>query len=131
MPSSKSISTTVDNVISAAARYPSAKGVLEELFPDAFSENKVYCKLGTIFLREGYDNLYALIKWNGEVRFLNITNNQFWSAEKNIKVGSLLDATRATITVGEFKRLTEGENFNSFIPLEGLLAKQITQFIKK
>lgn len=40
--------------------------------------------VGAIYRRTTTNNLYALVDWNGEIRFLNITNNHFWK-EKNFK----------------------------------------------
>lgn len=99
-------------VIQAAIECPESKTTLETLFPEVFEEQKVFSKIGVVLKRDKYPNqTYALIKWNGEVRLLNITCNFFWKGAI-IKVSQLKDINRETITVGEFLRLVgEREDF--------------------
>lgn len=97
-----------DRVIQAASECPESRATLEALFPEAFEEQKVFGKIGVVLKRDKYPNqTYALIKWNGEVRLLNITSNFFWK-EAIMKVSQLKDPNRETITVGEFLRLVGG-----------------------
>lgn len=82
---------------------PQVRQVLEGMFPQIFEDARPLLRIGCMFTRRKYmDCLYALFKWNGEVRVLNVTYNQMWKS--SLKVSDLtLDENQ--LTVGEFKRL--------------------------
>lgn len=106
----KELKVEKDRVIQAASECPESRATLEALFPEAFEEQKVFGKIGAVMKRDKYPNqTYALIKWNGEVRLLNITSNFFWK-DAIMKVSQLSDPNRETITVGEFLRLNGGRD---------------------
>lgn len=109
------ITTTKQNVISAALKYPNSAPVLRELFPDAFVDNRIYSKIGQLFMRASYPNaVYALAKSKGRVFFWNVTHNKMWDESRAIPVSSLRDPLGNNITVSEFKRLTLEQNFDDF-----------------
>lgn len=80
--------------------------ILLELFPEVKEEEeKVFCRIGSLFtIANNPRNIYALFKWNGEVRILNVTGNYMWK-RASMKVSMLRDPQGETMTVGEFKRL--------------------------
>ena len=97
-------------VIQAANECPESRATLETLFPEAFKEQKVFSRIGVILKRDSYPNqTYALIKWNGEVRLLNIISNFFWT-DAVMKVSQLKDTSKETITVEEFLKLVGGRD---------------------
>lgn len=70
-------------------------------------EEKSVCRIGSVFTRPAYPhNFYALFKWNGEVRFLNVTRNRMWSPKRNLRVSQLQDPMGETLTAKEFQRIT-------------------------
>lgn len=70
-------------------------------------EEKAVCRIGSVFTRPAYPhNFYALFKWNGEVRFLNVTRNRMWSPKRNLRVSQLQDPMGETLTTKEFQRIT-------------------------
>lgn len=101
---------TEERILYTVKKHPEIKTIIEELFPSVFEKQKVFCKIGTVLKRDKYpDSLYALFKWNGEVRLLNITANAMW--KNTIKVGELTDSENySTITFGEFMKITNGVN---------------------
>lgn len=102
------LTVTKERVLEVAKENPCAAKVLEGLFPEAFEDNRVFCTIGSLFKRKSNPNsVYAIFKWNGEVRILNVTSNYMW---KNLRmsVSSLKDAKGDTLTVSEFKKLTGG-----------------------
>lgn len=82
---------------------PQVRKVPEGMFPQIFEDARPLLRIGCLFTRQRYpDCMYALFKWNGEVRVLNVTYNQMWKS--SLKVSELtLDENQ--LTVGEFKRL--------------------------
>lgn len=105
----KELRITEKKVIETIENHPETKAVFESLFPEIFENKKVFCKIGSILKRDGYPfQTYALFKYNGEVRLLNVTGNYFWK-NASIKVGYLTDPEGNTITVGEFLKLTDGK----------------------
>jgi uncharacterized pyridoxamine 5'-phosphate oxidase family protein len=79
--------------------------ILLKLFPEVKDEEKVFCRIGSLFtITNNPKNIYALFKWNGEVRILNVTGNYMWK-RTSMKVSMLQDPHGETMTVGEFKRL--------------------------
>lgn len=112
----ENLTVSKERIIAVAKENPCAAKVLEGLFPEAFEDNTVFCKIGITFKRNKYlKNTYALFKWNGEVRVLNITQNKMWKPERNLKVSSLKDLEGNTLTVSEFKRLSGYHNLTEFI----------------
>lgn len=112
--------TTFENILETVKNHPESRAVLESLFPSAF-DTKPYCKLGVVLKRDGHpNNLYALFKWNGEVRFLNITGNRMWKQDRNLVVNKLYDETGETITLGEFRALTGLKDETQFTIIENL-----------
>lgn len=93
--------------------------MVRELFAEVFEDEEVFCKLGTLFKRRMYpENVYAVFKWNGEVRILNITENKMWDSKKNLKVSQLRDPNQETLTVTEFKTLSGRKSLDEFYFVE-------------
>lgn len=93
--------------------------MVRELFAEVFEDEEVFCKLGTLFKRRMYpENVYAVFKWNGEVRILNITENKMWDSKKNLKVSQLRDPNQETLTVTEFKALSGRKSLDGFYFVE-------------
>lgn len=93
--------------------------MVRELFAEVFEDVEVFCRIGSVFKRRMYpENLYAVFKWNGEVRILNITGNKMWDSKKNLKVSELRDANQETLTVTEFKALSGMSNLGGFYFIE-------------
>lgn len=108
---------TKEKVLEAAKNSPLVKSVLETLFPDAFEDNTVFCKLGSVFTRYNYPgNVYCIIKHQGIVKIMNITHSTLWTSPNTrvVYVNSLRDSNAKTVTVSEFKRLVENHRFESF-----------------
>jgi hypothetical protein len=109
------ITTTRAHVRSAAAKYPNSKPVLMELFPDAFEDNRIYSKIGQLFMRSSYPNaVYALAKSSGRVFFWNITHNTRWDMSRALPVACLRDPLGNNVTVAEFKQIIGSQDFNDF-----------------
>lgn len=112
------LNVTKERVIKAAEENPQAESTLRSLFPEAFEDNRQYCRIGVIMSRKNHPgNVYALFKWNGEIRFLNVSNNKFWDtsdSNRNIKVSQLHDFKGETLTYSEFKKLIGANNINDF-----------------
>ena len=90
-----------EQVLEAAKECPAAKQTLNILFPEYFVDNTFFCRIGSLLLRKGHAGVYAIFKWNGEVRILTITNNTIW--KNTLKVNRLYNPD--FITVSEFKTL--------------------------
>lgn len=111
----KKLETTKEAVLKAAQEHPCSSEILKTLFPEAFEDNSIFCNIGSIFKRSNYPgNMYALFKWNGEVRFMNITHNKFWDDSRNLKTSGLKDYEAKTITVSEFKKLIGAQDVSQF-----------------
>lgn len=107
----KEVKTYAENILKAAKGYPEAASVLRTLFPEAFEDETVFCRIGQILKRDNYpNNFYALFKWNGEVRLLNVSCNKFWNQDRNLTVSQLRNED--SITVGEFKKLIGDQSMN-------------------
>lgn len=106
-----------EKILHYAKEEPLSKKPLKDLFPEAFAEEeRVFCTIGSVFKRATYPhNDYAVFKWNGEVRVLNITHNAFWKKGRNIRVGGLKDPDGKTLTVEEFRKLAGREDLSDFI----------------
>lgn len=119
------ISTTIEKIIALSREQPKYYDLLSSLFPQAFEDERVFCKVGSILRRKKHPNdMYALFKWNGEIRLLNITRNNFWSTEgkNNFKVSKLKDSKGETVTYSEFKTITgllPDDDFEVLIGLRG------------
>ena len=88
--------------------------ILLELFPEEKDEEKVFCRIGSLFtITNNPKNIYALFKWNGEVRILNVTGNYIWK-HTSMKVSELRDPRGETMTMGEFKRLVHPTKIDIF-----------------
>lgn len=109
------LTVTKERVLEVAKKNPYAVKVLKGLFPEAFEDEKIYCRIGSIFIRKEYpDNVYAVFKWNGEVRVLNVTKNIMWDSKRNLRVETLSDPEGKTLTVSEFRRLVGQYNLSEF-----------------
>lgn len=109
------LEVTKEKVLKAAEENPYALRTLKSMFPEAFEDDTVFCKVGSIFRRAEYpENDYVVFKWNGEVRILNVTQNSMWGSERNLKVSSLKDPEGKTLTVSEFKRLSGKNDLSRF-----------------
>lgn len=56
---------------------------LQEAVKEVDTQLKNYGKkypIGAIYTRKGHESIYALISWNGEIRFVNISNSHFWKS---------------------------------------------------
>lgn len=107
MMESKTVSVDLERVRKVIDKNPGkVSEILLELFPEAKEEEeKVFCRIGSLFtIANNSRNIYALFKWNGEVRILNVTGNYMWK-RASMKVSMLRDPQGETMTVGEFKRL--------------------------
>lgn len=107
MMESKTVSVDLERVRKVIDKNPGkVSEILLELFPEVKEEEeKVFCRIGSLFtIANNPRNIYALFKWNGEVRILNVTGNYMWK-RASMKVSMLRDPQGETMTVGEFKRL--------------------------
>jgi len=111
---SNKLTITRQQIIDTIAKFPKSEMAFESLFPDIVHEKDIEIKVGTLFIRKGYNNFYALIRWNGFIRFLNITFNSFWNADRQIKVSALQDKSGDFITLREFKQLLGTANNEEF-----------------
>lgn len=107
--------TTKDNILKAANKSNEYKKLLEELYPEVFEDDKFLCTIGSIFSREEHPkNIYCIIKIQGKVKILNITQSSFWDEERAIKVEQLKDLNKRNITVGEFKKISGKNDLSRF-----------------
>jgi len=98
---------TQEAILEASKLCPKTKKVLEVLFPAAFEDKKPYLKIGSVLTRKNHeDNNYALLKFEGQIKMLNITHGSFWNADREINEFDLVDGDRKTITLKEFKKIT-------------------------
>lgn len=124
-PEGTKITTTKEKILNAVHSNPKLYDSLASLFPEVFEDERTFCKIGSILKREKHpNNVYALFKWNGEVRLLNITQNTFWKTkgDRALKVNKLKDFNQEVITYLEFKRLIGTQSISDFrvIPVESL-----------
>lgn len=104
-----------DRVLQAAKEGgKEVKSTLVTLFPEVFEDELPFIKIGTVLTKKNLNNHYAVFKWNGEIRFLNITNNQFWNSDRNLKVSELKDREGIRLTRGEFKSLIGAAKVEDF-----------------
>lgn len=102
-------------VLEAANESREAAKVLKVLFPDAFIDNTPYCFIGNIFKRKSYPNsVYAIVKIDGLVRMLNITQSAFWNSDHQLKISTLQDKEAKRLTVSEFKQIVKEHRFSDF-----------------
>ena len=106
---------TKERILSEAAKGPEHEKMLRELFPAVWKDEEVFCKIGCLLADRTSTSLFALIKWNGEVRMLNVFANYFWKTR--IPVSQLHDKDASTITRAEFRSIVESgrRNVDNFI----------------
>ena len=115
----KSIEINTQEILDMVEKKPMSKEVLEELFPKVFEneefENSKFCRIGSIVRRGKYPNsIYAIVKVEGYVKLLNITNSQFWKDDRAIKIHDLKDYHGDYITNREFKSIIGAQRFDDF-----------------
>lgn len=112
---SKMVSVDLERVRKVIDENPGkVSEILLELFPEEKDEEKVFCRIGSLFtITNNPKNIYALFKWNGEVRILNVTGNYIWK-HTSMKVSELRDPRGETMTMGEFKRLVHPTKIDIF-----------------
>jgi len=111
----KEIKIYPEMVRKIAEQKPQYREALELLFPQIFDGQKLEWKIGSIIKRQpNPNNYYALFKWNGEVRLLNVTYNTFWNPQRNLKVHELMDPLKETLTNDEFRKLTGIREISQF-----------------
>lgn len=97
-----------DQVLEAAKTSPQAKKALEKLFPSVFEDNRVFCRIGSVFLRSSCpNNFYTVITQNKMIRVLNITYNTFWKSadQLNFKCKDLKLWEEGAITHTEMQKI--------------------------
>lgn len=124
MMESKMVGVDLERVRKVIDKNPGkVSEILLELFPEVKEEEKVFCRIGSLFtITNNPKNIYALFKWNGEVRILNVTRNSMWK-RTSMKVSMLRDPRGETMTIGEFRRLvrlTKIDIFNFDLIVEKL-----------
>lgn len=98
---------------------PQSEEVLKDLFPGFFKDSEVFATLGSLLRRKSYpNNVYALFKWNGEVRLLCVNNNSFFKGYEPLRVGQLVDPEGKVINNAEFKNLIGVIDFEDFEVIE-------------
>lgn len=108
---SKMVSVDLERVRKVIDKNP---GKVSEILLELFPEEKVFCRIGSLFtITNNPKNIYALFKWNGEVRILNVTGNYIWK-HTSMKVSELRDPRGETMTMGEFKRLVHPTKIDIF-----------------
>lgn len=50
--------------------------------------------VGQLYQRKGFNNLYALIDYNGVIRLLNITHSTYWKSDDNMLKSSSVAQSR-------------------------------------
>jgi hypothetical protein len=104
-----------ERLIEAANESREVAKVLKVLFPEAFINNTNYCLIGSIFKRKSYPHcIYAIVKINGFVKVLNITQSTFWNSGYELKISDLQDKEAKRVTVTEFKLLVKEHRFTDF-----------------
>lgn len=77
--------------------------ILKPLFPEAFEDNKVFCRVGCLLNRIGHDgNLYALVKSNGAIKLITINGSHEWTSTFPLRVSELRN--QDYLTYSEFQR---------------------------
>lgn len=115
--------TTVQAVLKAAKENPESRKVLETLFPNAFKENKMFCKMGDIFIRKGTSSFYAIKYISGKVKVKNLTSGKFWETEIPANFPDFAKHN-GTITFGELVKLSKGRCKNPFDDFKVLIDPQ-------
>lgn len=116
MMESKMVSVDLERVRKVIDKNPGkVSEILLELFPEVKEEEeKVFCRISSLFtITNNPRNIYALFKWNGEVRILNVTGNYMWK-RTSMKVSMLRDPRGETMTIGEFRRLVHVTKIDIF-----------------
>lgn len=81
------VSIDKEQILEAAKTSSQAKKALEKLFPSVFEDNRLFCYVGSVFLRSACPNsFYTIITQGGYVRLLNISHNTFWKSVDNLKL---------------------------------------------
>jgi hypothetical protein len=114
----KIVNTTIENILNAAKNNPQSEKTLKYLFPKAFESNKPFIKIGQLFIRNGYNNLYVTIVEirTGNIRIHNLNTGKGWNNTISIKGEGRI--CPITLTIAEFEELTGSVEYTKFTPIE-------------
>lgn len=106
-----------EKILRVAERDGNTKRILTELFPEAFEDNRTFCKIGSILTSTTHKSVYAVIKQDNQVMMLNISCSEFWKTH-TLEVSELKNPK--SLTYSEFSKLIEGtphkiENFKTVV----------------
>lgn len=106
---------TFEEVIRAAKDIKSA-------FPEIFSDNEIFCKVGSLIRKFGNPNIYACFIQSGDLTFVNITNGVVLGGN-NTALGKIREQNllnEGFVTRGEFKRLVSltNKSIDDLYPIE-------------
>lgn len=111
----KNLLVSKERVLKAAGNNECARKILEDLFPEAFEDEKIVCKIGSLFARRSTSSIYAVVALDDLVTIINVTSNYAWSKERRFRVDSVSHPEEKVLTVGEFKKLSGYDDLSDFV----------------
>lgn len=112
----KNLVVSSERVKEAAKNNECARKVLETLFPEAFEDDKIVCKIGSLFKRKSSpEGVYAVVELDRLVSIVNITKNYAWAKDRRLSPEQISNYEERKLTAGEFKRLSGMDNLDDFV----------------
>lgn len=110
------LSITKERVLAAAKTCPKAQQLLESLFPDAFEDNKVFCRINDVLIRKGTNCFYQVVEKGNQVALVNLTHNHDWENRIPQPYEKYCGDYNKTLSRADMKTLLTGQvkNLNDF-----------------
>lgn len=116
-----------ENLLNAYENNPESRLMLQDLFPDVFGGQKIFCTENDIIVKKGGNSFYKIVSTKKNIVSIhNITYNTTWQFSICVK------DYKGYITVDEFSKLLEpySPTINNFVVVNKTLVSDIYNLVK-